>query len=92
MIETRFEVRCEKCRYWDGIGSASTTGWCRRYPPEKKAGLYPMTSRGDWCGEFAHIRGRKSDLDAGEFYRFPREKERRERESKRWWAWPRAER
>lgn len=59
---------CFTCRYWylteQGSGTGNQT--CRRYPPtvvaeifkEKpypnpEAGVWPVTSSDDWCGEWA---------------------------------------
>lgn len=63
------ETKCEKCRYWELIGT-SDRGVCRKSPPivlnmddvidceNWNDEIYirtaqPITEKGDWCGSFS---------------------------------------
>jgi len=52
---------CSSCKYWKN--TESIQGECRRQPPQaitfrvneeiKYEARFPVTTSGDWCGEFA---------------------------------------
>lgn len=48
------ERACLRCMWWQRTNSV--VGHCKRMPPARpdgeSAGAWPMTGRGDWCGEF----------------------------------------
>lgn len=47
------ERACGRCMWWLPLNSVA--GYCKRMPPyrtEDGEGLWPMTGRGDWCGEY----------------------------------------
>ena len=45
---------CLRCLWWRQINSV--VGHCKRMPPAlidgESEGFWPMTGRGDWCGEY----------------------------------------
>lgn len=45
---------CMRCLWWRPTNSV--VGYCKRMPPARQEGgsegFWPMTGRGDWCGEF----------------------------------------
>lgn len=47
--------RCPNCRFW--WVDKSGFGQCRRFPPTPTVkdgrALWPVTSSGDWCGEWS---------------------------------------
>ena len=48
------ERACLRCLWW--LPFNSLTGHCKRMPPARPhgeaEGFWPMTGRGDWCGEY----------------------------------------
>ena len=53
---------CCKCHWWCFINSV--TGHCKRMPPAadfNSGHFWPITGRGDWCGEFRPHIGANSD-------------------------------
>ena len=53
---------CGKCHWWCFINSV--TGHCKRMPPAadfNSGHFWPITGRGDWCGEFRPHIGADSD-------------------------------
>lgn len=65
MIKTLYGDTCEACRWWTLLEGTVSTGVCRRNPPlaftDKvkprlpiaAPGIWPETSPGDYCGEWA---------------------------------------
>lgn len=49
---------CCRCHWWSFLNS--TTGKCKRMPPAahfEDGHYWPITGRGDWCGEFSPSAG-----------------------------------
>lgn len=47
------ERACMRCMWWARLNSVA--GYCKRMPPQRTEdgeGFWPMTGRGDWCGEY----------------------------------------
>ncbi len=57
---------CDKCRFWHTTDGGVEDQTCRRFPPvvvsemfedrplpAPAAGVWPVTDRHDWCGEWA---------------------------------------
>lgn len=56
---------CNKCHWWCFLNSV--TGLCKRFPPAahfEEGHYWPITGRGDWCGEFTPSPGNEN-LSAG---------------------------